>query len=70
MLRDPVDFSAATACQSSVVYSESYKQIAEEKPLCSRCAKCRSLVEHDTNLLLLSDGSPVLVQLTQTRSLC
>ncbi|CAG8569823.1 11978_t:CDS:10 [Diversispora eburnea] len=26
---------------------------------CFRCAKCRELVEHDSNLLLLSDGNPI-----------
>ncbi|GAO52764.1 RhoGAP-domain-containing protein [Saitoella complicata NRRL Y-17804] len=26
---------------------------------CFRCAKCNSLVDHDSNLLLLADGSPI-----------
>ncbi|RIA88874.1 hypothetical protein C1645_739054 [Glomus cerebriforme] len=26
---------------------------------CFRCAKCHNLVEHDSNLLLLSDGNPI-----------
>ncbi|KAH9440544.1 hypothetical protein MJO28_016246 [Puccinia striiformis f. sp. tritici] len=37
---------------------------------CFRCAKCRNLVEHDTNLLLLSDGSPVCENCSYICSVC
>lgn len=36
----------------------------------SRCAKCHNLVEHDTNLLLLSDGSPVCENCSYICSVC
>ena len=36
----------------------------------SRCAKCHSLVEHDTNLLLLADGSPVCENCSYVCSSC
>ncbi|KAI5478305.1 signal transducer [Pseudohyphozyma bogoriensis] len=35
-----------------------------------RCAKCHNLVEHDTNLLLLSDGSPVCENCSYICSVC
>ncbi|KAK4052364.1 Rho-type gtpase-activating protein [Microbotryomycetes sp. JL201] len=35
-----------------------------------RCAKCNTLVEHDTNLLLLSDGSPVCENCSYICSVC
>lgn len=38
--------------------------------LCSRCAKCHSLVEHNTNLLLLSDGSPVCENCSYSCMIC
>ncbi|KAM0756048.1 RhoGAP-domain-containing protein [Meredithblackwellia eburnea MCA 4105] len=37
---------------------------------CFRCAKCHNLVEHDTNLLLLSDGSPVCENCSYICSVC
>ncbi|GAA98954.1 uncharacterized protein L969DRAFT_51314 [Mixia osmundae IAM 14324] len=36
----------------------------------SRCAKCGNLVEHDTNLLLLSNGSPVCENCSYICSFC
>lgn len=36
----------------------------------SRCAKCHNLVEHDTNLLLLSDGNPVCENCSYICSVC
>ncbi|GAA6010625.1 hypothetical protein JCM10207_007771 [Rhodosporidiobolus poonsookiae] len=37
---------------------------------CFRCAKCNNLVEHSTNLLLLSDGSPVCENCSYICSVC
>lgn len=37
---------------------------------CFRCAKCRCLVEHNTNLLLLSDGSPVCENCSYMCTIC
>ncbi|GAA5913420.1 hypothetical protein JCM6882_001956 [Rhodosporidiobolus microsporus] len=37
---------------------------------CFRCAKCHNLVEHNTNLLLLSDGSPVCENCSYICSVC
>ncbi|BGP18390.1 hypothetical protein JCM10213_005981 [Rhodosporidiobolus nylandii] len=37
---------------------------------CFRCAKCQNLVEHNTNLLLLSDGSPVCENCSYICSVC
>ncbi|GAA6031517.1 hypothetical protein JCM8097_006495 [Rhodosporidiobolus ruineniae] len=40
------------------------------KYLFHRCAKCHNLVEHNTNLLLLSDGSPVCENCSYICSVC
>ncbi|CDR49468.1 RHTO0S27e00320g1_1 [Rhodotorula toruloides] len=37
---------------------------------CFRCAKCHNLVEHNTNLLLLSDGSPVCENCSYICNVC
>ncbi|CAG8548918.1 6119_t:CDS:10 [Acaulospora morrowiae] len=37
---------------------------------CFRCAKCRNLVEHDSNLFLLSDGNPICEKCTYNCCVC
>nr|CAG8576089.1 3547_t:CDS:2 [Entrophospora candida] len=37
---------------------------------CFRCAKCHNLVEHDSNLLLLSDGNPICERCSYSCNVC
>ncbi|RIB07463.1 hypothetical protein C2G38_428257 [Gigaspora rosea] len=37
---------------------------------CFRCAKCLNLIEHDTNILLLSDGNPICQNCSYNCNVC
>ncbi|GAA5906914.1 uncharacterized protein JCM6883_005728 [Sporobolomyces salmoneus] len=58
------------ACKQGLEETEDNTVVSFGKYLFHRCAKCHNLVEHDTNLLLLSDGSPVCENCSYICSVC
>ncbi|GAA5998552.1 hypothetical protein JCM5350_002921 [Sporobolomyces pararoseus] len=58
------------ACKGGLEETQDNTVVSFGKYLFHRCAKCHNLVEHDTNLLLLSDGSPVCENCSYICSVC
>ncbi|GAA5966130.1 hypothetical protein JCM3765_005540 [Sporobolomyces pararoseus] len=58
------------ACKSGLEETQDNTVVSFGQYLFHRCAKCHNLVEHDTNLLLLSDGSPVCENCSYICSVC
>ena len=65
-------FDLRTACEFLSLSRQnlSLRKILTKDDGFSRCAKCHNLVDHDTNLLLLSDGSPVCENCSYICSVC
>ncbi|GAA5906334.1 hypothetical protein JCM5296_003173 [Sporobolomyces johnsonii] len=64
---DPI---VCNACKQGLEETQDNTVVSFGKYLFHRCAKCHNLVEHDTNLLLLSDGSPVCENCSYICSVC
>ncbi|GAA5985982.1 hypothetical protein JCM10908_006359 [Rhodotorula pacifica] len=64
--------NAATcnACKQGLDEARDESVVSFGKYLFHRCAKCHSLVEHNTNLLLLSDGGPVCENCSYMCTIC
>ncbi|GAA5832784.1 hypothetical protein JCM11251_005762 [Rhodosporidiobolus azoricus] len=58
------------ACKEGLDETLDNTVVSFGKYLFHRCAKCHNLVEHNTNLLLLSDGSPVCENCSYICSVC
>ncbi|GAA5863704.1 hypothetical protein JCM3774_001219 [Rhodotorula dairenensis] len=58
------------ACKKGLDEAMDESVVSFGQYLFHRCAKCHSLVEHNTNLLLLSDGSPVCEKCSYTCTIC
>ncbi|GAA5988140.1 hypothetical protein JCM11641_003608 [Rhodosporidiobolus odoratus] len=61
---------ACNACKQGLDETLDNTVVSFGKYLFHRCAKCHNLVEHNTNLLLLSDGSPVCENCSYICSVC
>ncbi|PFH46386.1 hypothetical protein AMATHDRAFT_7881 [Amanita thiersii Skay4041] len=59
------EFNPLTGQEFFFVYSQSFFHVE-----CFKCAKCHEKVTADTNLLLLSDGSPVCANCTYCCTIC
>ncbi|GAA5939549.1 uncharacterized protein JCM15063_006212 [Sporobolomyces koalae] len=69
----PNDSIVCNACKQGLEETQDNTVVSFGKYLFHvdcRCAKCHNLVEHDTNLLLLSDGSPVCENCSYICSVC
>ncbi|BGP26361.1 Rho-type gtpase-activating protein [Rhodotorula toruloides] len=58
------------ACKQGLDEALDNTVVSFGKYLFHRCAKCHNLVEHSTNLLLLSDGSPVCENCSYICNVC
>ncbi|RXW13226.1 hypothetical protein EST38_g12624 [Candolleomyces aberdarensis] len=71
---DPADERLCPGCKLSAVNEQGGLVVAFGQSFfhvdCFKCAKCRNQVTADTNLLLLSDGSPICANCSYSCNVC